>query len=64
MHEDTETVTERLERLRAALEDVRRSVAETNQASQRLLEELLGSDLESGRFARIGVRVAAEHSGT
>ena len=40
MVRDTENVTERMERLRAALEDVRRSVAETNEASQRLLEEI------------------------
>lgn len=40
MRGETETVTERIERLNAALEDVRRAVAETNEASQRLLEEI------------------------
>src|SRR5262249_14827949 len=40
MRGETETVTERMERLRAALEDVRRSVAATSEASQRLLEEI------------------------
>ena len=40
MRGETETVTERIERLNAALEDVRRAVAETNEASQRLLEEM------------------------
>ena len=40
MRGETETVTERIERLNAALEDVRRAVAETNEASQRLLDEI------------------------
>jgi hypothetical protein len=40
MRGETESVTERSERLNAALEDVRRAVAETSEASQRLLEEI------------------------
>jgi len=40
MRGETESVTERIQRLNAALEEVRRAVAETNEASQRLLEEM------------------------
>jgi hypothetical protein len=40
MRGETETVTERIERLNAALEEVRRAVAETSEASQRLLDEM------------------------
>ena len=43
MRAESETVSERIERLRAALEDVQRTVADSSEKCQRLLEEIRGS---------------------